>query len=100
MVQNWQSFEIADKKRKLVSVQTLTHLRHAKALEFGAEGIGLCRTEHMFMGSGQITICPRNDLSAQQRTTTQAFGQFEEFQTKDFYDILKIMADKPVTIRF
>jgi len=92
--------EIADKKRKLgVRANADTPTDAAKALEFGAEGIGLCRTEHMFMAPDRLPFVQEMILAHNKEQRLKPLVKLEEFQTKDFYDILKIMADKPVTIR-
>jgi pyruvate,orthophosphate dikinase len=66
----------------------------AKALELGAKGIGLCRTEHMF-------FTPPERLPVVRRWILRGEGleKVKEFQHADFKDILKVMDNKPVTIR-
>jgi len=66
----------------------------ARALELGARGIGLCRTEHMF-------FTPADRLPVVRRWILRGEGleKVQEFQRADFKDILHVMDDKPVTIR-
>ena len=65
----------------------------AKALELGAKGIGLCRTEHMFFAPERLPVVRRWIL----RGTD--LDKVQEFQRKDFVEIFKAMNGKPVTIR-
>ncbi len=71
----------------------------AKALEFGAEGIGLCRTEHMFFGEERIRAIRKMIVSDSQEQRKDALAELLPFQKKDFIDIFKVMKGKPVTIR-
>lgn len=71
----------------------------AKAREFGAEGIGLCRTEHMFMASERLPIVQEMILAETLEAREQALAKILPFQRDDFYGILKAMAPYPVTIR-
>jgi pyruvate,orthophosphate dikinase len=73
----------------------------AKALEFGAEGIGLCRTEHMFFGAERLATVRKMILSAAEATEDyyDALNELLKPQTEDFEGILRVMAGKPVIIR-
>lgn len=71
----------------------------AKAREFGAEGIGLCRTEHMFMDPTRIPIVQKMILAQNLEEREEALAQLLPMQEGDFYGILKAMAGLPVTIR-
>jgi len=64
-----------------------------KALELGAQGIGLCRTEHMFFAPERLPVVRRWILR------DEGLASIEEFQRKDFKEIMKAMDGKPVTIR-
>mmetsp|Transcript_10443 Transcript_10443/g.15358 ORF Transcript_10443/g.15358 Transcript_10443/m.15358 type:complete len:955 (+) Transcript_10443:137-3001(+) len=64
-----------------------------KAAELGAKGIGLCRTEHMFFEKERLPVVRKWILKG------EGLSELQEFQRKDFRDILKAMNDKPVTIR-
>lgn len=71
----------------------------AKAIEFGAEGIGLCRTEHMFFEEDRITSVREMILSDTEADRRKALDKLLPFQKEDFRGIFKAMAGKPVTIR-
>ncbi len=70
-----------------------------KAIEFGAEGIGLCRTEHMFFEEDRITSVREMILATTEEGRRAALAKLLPFQKKDFAGIFKAMAGKPVTIR-
>ncbi|HXR25218.1 MAG TPA: putative PEP-binding protein, partial [Candidatus Binataceae bacterium] len=69
------------------------------AIEFGAEGIGLCRTEHMFFGPGRIDAVREMILAENSEQRARALDKIIPIQREDFIGILREMADKPVTIR-
>jgi pyruvate, orthophosphate dikinase len=69
------------------------------AIEFGAEGIGLCRTEHMFFGPGRIDAVREMILSENSDQRARALEKIIPIQRADFVAILREMAGKPVTIR-
>ncbi len=69
------------------------------ALEFGAEGIGLCRTEHMFFQEGRIDLVRKMILSHSEEGRIEALNELLPIQREDFYQILSIMKGLPVTIR-
>jgi len=71
----------------------------ALALSFGAEGIGLCRTEHMFFGKDRINIFREMILSDSAEERAKALEKLRPIQRDDFYGIFKAMAGKEVTIR-
>ena len=70
-----------------------------KALEFGAEGIGLTRTEHMFFEADRIARVREMILSDTEAERRAALAKLLPFQKKDFEGIYEVMADRPVTIR-
>ena len=70
------------------------------AVKFGAEGIGLCRTEHMFFDAERIPKIRRMILSATKEAREIALNQLIPYQKKDFKDLYEVMEGKPVTIRF
>ena len=70
-----------------------------KALEFGAEGIGLCRTEHMFFGDDRIAAVREMILATTVDGRQKALAKVEPFQKADFVGIFEAMAGLPVTIR-
>ena len=70
------------------------------AVKFGAEGIGLCRTEHMFFDAERIPKIRRMILSTTKEAREIALNQLIPYQKKDFKDLYEVMEGKPVTIRF
>ena len=69
------------------------------ARRFGAEGIGLCRTEHMFFGENRILAVREMILADDEEGRRKALAKLLPYQRGDFYEILKTMAGLPVTIR-
>jgi pyruvate,orthophosphate dikinase len=69
------------------------------ALKFGAEGIGLCRTEHMFFGPDRIKAVREMILSETLEGRNKALAKLLPFQKKDFLGVFKAMKGLPVTIR-
>ena len=72
----------------------------AKAIEFGAEGIGLCRTEHMFFEAGRIAAVREMILSRTTEQREKALTKLLPMQRKDFEGIYEAMKGFPVTIRY
>ena len=70
-----------------------------KALDFGAKGIGLCRTEHMFMAPDRIPLVQEMILAEKVEDREKALAKLLPVQEEDFYAILKVMDGFPVTIR-
>lgn len=70
-----------------------------KAIEFGAEGIGLCRTEHMFFEGDRITSVRKMILAKNEEARRAALDELLPYQKADFRGIFEAMAGKPVTIR-
>ncbi len=71
----------------------------ATALAFGCEGIGLCRTEHMFFAEGRINKVRQMIMASTAAEKRQALAKIEPLQREDFKQILRVMVGKPVTIR-
>ena len=69
------------------------------AVEMGGEGIGLCRTEHMFMAADRVPVVQKMILSEKLEEREAALEELLPMQKSDFKGILKEMAGKPVTIR-
>ena len=90
----------ADKVRRLrVRANADTPLDSKRAIEFGAEGIGLCRTEHMFLGERRPLV-ERAILSAPESDERQAaFNKLEKLQKQDFLEMLEVMDGKSMTVR-
>ncbi|WP_394264525.1 pyruvate, phosphate dikinase [Anaerococcus octavius] len=70
-----------------------------QALDFGAEGIGLCRTEHMFFKEDRIFQVRKMILANDLETRKSALDKILPMQEDDFYQIYTLMGDKPVTVR-
>ena len=90
----------ADGFKKLkVRTNSETLLDSKTAREFGAEGIGLCRTEHMFFDEERILSVREMILSKSKEDRTKALDKLLPHQKKDFIEIFKIMKGLPVTVR-
>ena len=90
----------ADKVRRMkVRTNAETPADCAVAREFGAEGIGLCRTEHMFFDPARITAVRQMILSENEKGRRAALERLLPEQRSDFAEIFRIMAGLPVTIR-
>jgi pyruvate,orthophosphate dikinase len=90
----------ADKVRRLgVYANADLPDQAALAYAFGARGIGLCRTEHMFFGEGRIPIVQRMILAETEAERRKALNELLPLQRDDFYGVFKEMRGCPVTIR-
>ncbi|MFO0153973.1 MAG: pyruvate, phosphate dikinase [Alphaproteobacteria bacterium] len=90
----------ADKVRRLrVRANAETPLDAETARRFGAEGIGLCRTEHMFFDPERIGAVRQMIMAETEQGRRAALTRLLPFQRKDFLDLFEIMAGLPVTIR-
>jgi pyruvate,orthophosphate dikinase len=90
----------ADKGRKLkIRTNADSPADALKAREFGAEGIGLCRTEHMFFGKDRIAAVREMILATNTEDRQKALAKIEPFQKADFVGIFEAMDGLPVTIR-
>jgi pyruvate, orthophosphate dikinase len=90
----------ADEVRRLgVRANADTPDDAARAREFGAEGIGLCRTEHMFFGEERLPVMREMILASAEAGRRAALDRLLPFQQSDFEGILGAMAGYPVTIR-
>src|SRR6267142_3736335 len=90
----------ADKYRRL-GIRANADLpdQAALAYAFGARGIGLCRTEHMFFGEGRIPIVQRMILADTEAERRKALNELLPLQRDDFYGVFKAMHGEAVTIR-
>lgn len=92
--------EWVDKYRDMKVRTNADTPRDAKqALEFGAEGIGLCRTEHMFFADDRIFQVRKMILASDIETRQAALDKILPMQEEDFYQIYKLMGERPVTVR-
>jgi pyruvate,orthophosphate dikinase len=90
----------ADAARKLkVRANADTPADARSALRFGAEGIGLCRTEHMFFDEDRIRAVREMILAEDEKTRRAALAKLLPMQRADFVELFKIMGKLPVTIR-
>ena len=90
----------ADKVRRLgVRANADTPTDAKAAVRFGAEGIGLCRTEHMFFESDRIQAVREMILADDERLRRAAIAKLLPMQRADFVELFEIMAGRPVTIR-
>ena len=90
----------ADKVRTLkIRTNADTPEDSARARSFGAEGIGLCRTEHMFFGDQRIVAMRKMILADDEAGRKAALAELEPFQKQDFIGIFEAMDGLPVTIR-
>jgi pyruvate,orthophosphate dikinase len=90
----------ADKYRKLkVRTNSETPSDTKTARDFGAEGIGLCRTEHMFFDDKRIISVRQMILSNTLEDRKKALAKLLPYQKSDFFEIFKIMNGLPVTVR-
>ncbi|MEW6680779.1 MAG: pyruvate, phosphate dikinase, partial [bacterium] len=90
----------ADEKRRLrVRTNADDPESAKKAREFGAEGIGLCRTEHMFFGEERLPIMQEMIMAEKEWDRRKALDKLLSFQREDFMGIFREMQGLPVTIR-
>jgi pyruvate,orthophosphate dikinase len=90
----------ADSHRRLrVRANAETPLDAETARKFGAEGIGLCRTEHMFFDPARISAVRQMIMANEERGRRTALAKLLPFQRQDFVELFRIMAGLPVTIR-
>ncbi len=95
-----QVMKWADKYRRLgVRTNADTPEDAKRARDFGAEGIGLCRTEHMFFDENRITAMREMILAEDESERRAALAKLLPYQRKDFQGIFKAMDGLPVTIR-
>ena len=92
--------EWVDEIREMkVRTNAETPLDAKTAIDFGAEGIGLCRTEHMFFDSERIIAVREMILAGNEAGRRAALEKILPMQRQDFIELFEIMAGKPVTIR-
>jgi pyruvate,orthophosphate dikinase len=100
----WQAYERfmahADEVRRLkVRANADTPQQAANSVERGAEGIGLCRTEHMFLGEERVALVRKMILASTPEEEQAAYDALAPLQRDDFVGIFKEMDSKPVTVR-
>lgn len=90
---------VADLQQMSVRTNADTPEDAAKAREYGAEGIGLTRTEHMFFKDGRVTAMRRMIVAEDEQERRQALEELLPYQREDFAGIFEAMEGLPVTIR-
>ena len=100
----WQAYERfmtrADEVRRLkVRANADTPGQSSNAIERGAEGIGLCRTEHMFLGEERVAAVRRMIFADSEAEEQAAYDTLGPLQRDDFVGIFQAMDGKPVTVR-
>ena len=91
----------ADRSRTLKVLANADNPRDAaQAVEFGAEGIGLCRTEHMFFEESRIKAVREMIVARDEEARKTALAKIEPYQQHDFEEMYRIMGDYPMTIRY
>jgi pyruvate,orthophosphate dikinase len=100
----WKAFERlmahADRRRRLrVRANADTPEQSRNARERGAEGIGLCRTEHMFLGEERVAAVRRMIFAETPEEEQAAYDELMPLQTEDFVGIFRAMDGLPVTVR-
>ena len=86
-------------KKLAVRANAETVLDTEKSLEFGAEGIGLCRTEHMFFEGERIIPMREMIMSESQQGRKRALKKLIDFQIADFESLFLLLKEKPITVR-
>jgi pyruvate,orthophosphate dikinase len=90
----------ADEARRMKVRANADNPRDARqAIEFGAEGIGLCRTEHMFFESDRLPIVQQMILTKDEKVREEALAKLLTMQQADFEGIFEAMDGRPVTVR-
>jgi pyruvate,orthophosphate dikinase len=86
-------------RRMKVRANAETTMDTTKALEFGAEGVGLCRTEHMFFEGERIIPMREMIMSDSVQGRKRALRKLIKYQVADFESIFKLLQEKPITVR-
>lgn len=86
-------------KRLTVRANADTPADVAKALELGAKGVGLCRTEHMFMDPERLPVVQQMIIAGTPEARKEALDKLLPMQYQDFYDMFKALGELPMTIR-
>ena len=93
--------EWADQYRRLkIRANSETIKDTEKALSFGAEGIGLCRTEHMFFQGERIIYMREMIMADTEQGRKKALKKILNYQKDDFKELFKLLQGKPITVRF
>ncbi|MDO5690775.1 MAG: pyruvate, phosphate dikinase [Tissierellia bacterium] len=90
---------VNEEKRMVVRTNADTPRDAIQAINFGAEGIGLCRTEHMFFHEDRIKAVREMIIAKNTDARKAALDKILPVQEQDFYDIFKVMEGRPVNVR-
>ena len=98
---NWNTFFswVDEIKRMKVEANADTPKDIENALKFGAEGVGLCRTEHMFMDPDRLPWVQKMIIAGTPEARKEALAKLLPMQYSDFYAMFKALGDKPLTVR-
>lgn len=98
---NWNKFFswVDEIKQLKVEANADTPKDIANALKFGAEGVGLCRTEHMFMDPDRLPWVQKMIIAGTVEARREALDKLLPMQYSDFYAMFKAIGDKPMTVR-
>ncbi len=99
--ENWNKFFtwVDEIKRLHVEANADTPKDIENALKFGAEGVGLCRTEHMFMDPDRLPWVQKMIIAGTPEARKEALDKLLPMQYSDFYAMFKALGDKPLTVR-
>ncbi len=98
---NWNKFFswVNEIKQMKVEANADTPKDIENALKFGAEGVGLCRTEHMFMDPDRLPWVQKMIIAGTPESRKEALDHLLPMQYSDFYAMFKALGDKPLTVR-
>lgn len=98
---NWNKFFtwVNEIKKLKVEANADTPKDIENALKFGAEGVGLCRTEHMFMDPARLPWVQKMIIAGTPEARKEALDKLLPMQYSDFYAMFKALGDKPLTVR-
>ncbi len=98
---NWNKFFtwVNEIKKLHVEANADTPKDIENALKFGAEGVGLCRTEHMFMDPDRLPWVQKMIIAGTPEARKEALDKLLPMQYEDFYAMFKALGDKPLTVR-
>ena len=98
---NWNKFFtwVNEIKKLKVEANADTPKDIENALKFGAEGVGLCRTEHMFMDPERLPWVQKMIIAGTPEARKEALDKLLPMQYSDFYAMFKALGDKPLTVR-
>ena len=94
-----QSFQGNNGKKFDILANADTPVEIAKAVQFGADGVGLCRTEHMFFEKERINYFRLLLISEENNIRQDCLEKLKEFQKSDFLEIFKVLKGRPLTVR-